>query len=214
MYACRMEEKRRSATSNASDKFIVRLPDGMRDKIAEAARSNSRTMNAEVVARLQTTFQEYHAGSKLGREGVLLMLGSVLRHMTRALLAVAPKLRAADREPMARSLALARSLQSHDSTDLEARILDLFPTAAASSVNVMASVLRDAALATDMNSAVINAERGNQSSPSEAEASTRFSRGADDRGGVTIGGFQGHGSSGTPEPSPQRPAKKATRKKP
>jgi predicted aminopeptidase len=42
--------------SRTADKFIVRLPDGMRDQIAEAARANNRTMNAEVIARLQQTF--------------------------------------------------------------------------------------------------------------------------------------------------------------
>lgn len=40
-----------------ADKFIVRLPEGMRDRISEAARANNRSMNAEIVARLQQTFQ-------------------------------------------------------------------------------------------------------------------------------------------------------------
>jgi hypothetical protein len=39
-----------------ADKFIVRLPPGMRDRIADAARANGRSMNAEVVARLQFSF--------------------------------------------------------------------------------------------------------------------------------------------------------------
>ena len=38
------------------DKFIVRFPDGMRDQIAEAAKANKRTMNQEVIARLEATF--------------------------------------------------------------------------------------------------------------------------------------------------------------
>lgn len=58
MYALGMDEKpRRAATSNASDKFIVRLPDGMRSRIAEAAAAAGRTMNAEVVHRLQASFE-------------------------------------------------------------------------------------------------------------------------------------------------------------
>jgi hypothetical protein len=36
----------------SADKFIVRFPDGMRERIAEEAKANNRTMNAEVVARL------------------------------------------------------------------------------------------------------------------------------------------------------------------
>lgn len=43
-------------TPQAADKYIVRLPDGMRDRIAEAAKQNNRSMNAEVVARLQASF--------------------------------------------------------------------------------------------------------------------------------------------------------------
>jgi hypothetical protein len=40
------------------DKFILRFPDGMRDLIAEAATANNRSMNAEVVSRLQSSFEK------------------------------------------------------------------------------------------------------------------------------------------------------------
>ncbi len=36
-----------------ADKYIVRFPPGMRDKIAADAKRNGRSMNAEIVARLQ-----------------------------------------------------------------------------------------------------------------------------------------------------------------
>jgi hypothetical protein len=39
--------------SETQDRFIVRLPDGMRDRIAELAKSNNRSMNAEIVQRLE-----------------------------------------------------------------------------------------------------------------------------------------------------------------
>lgn len=42
----------------SADKYIVRFPAGMRDRIAEAAKANNRSMNAEIVARLQATFDE------------------------------------------------------------------------------------------------------------------------------------------------------------
>lgn len=42
--------------SRLADQFVVRLPDGMRDRIAEAAELNVRSMNAEIVARLEMTF--------------------------------------------------------------------------------------------------------------------------------------------------------------
>ncbi|WP_083444871.1 Arc family DNA-binding protein [Pseudorhodobacter aquimaris] len=38
------------------DKFVLRLPDGMRDRIKAAADANSRSMNAEIVDRLDTSF--------------------------------------------------------------------------------------------------------------------------------------------------------------
>lgn len=44
--------------TKAKDKeqFVVRFPDGMREKIAEAAKDNNRSMNAEIVARLEESF--------------------------------------------------------------------------------------------------------------------------------------------------------------
>jgi hypothetical protein len=38
------------------DKFIVRLPDGLRDRIRLAAETNHRSMNAEVVALLEENY--------------------------------------------------------------------------------------------------------------------------------------------------------------
>jgi len=42
--------------SRGLDKFVLRLPEGMRDKIGVAARANKRTMNAEIVQRLEASF--------------------------------------------------------------------------------------------------------------------------------------------------------------
>lgn len=42
--------------SRGLDKFVLRLPEGMRDKISMAARANKRTMNAEIVQRLEASF--------------------------------------------------------------------------------------------------------------------------------------------------------------
>jgi hypothetical protein len=39
-----------------SDKFMLRLPDGMRKRIKAEAEANRRSMNAEIVARLEWTF--------------------------------------------------------------------------------------------------------------------------------------------------------------
>lgn len=45
-------------TNRESDKFIVRLPDGMRDRIKAAADANNRSMNAEIVATLRDAYPE------------------------------------------------------------------------------------------------------------------------------------------------------------
>ncbi len=46
-------------SSRTADKFVVRLPDGMRDRIAEVARNHHRSMNSEIIARLeQSLLQE------------------------------------------------------------------------------------------------------------------------------------------------------------
>ncbi|WP_429499314.1 Arc family DNA-binding protein [Robbsia andropogonis] len=39
-----------------SDKFMLRMPDGMRDRISEAAKANNRSMNSEIVARIDSSF--------------------------------------------------------------------------------------------------------------------------------------------------------------
>lgn len=57
-----MEKTKRASTSRESDKYIVRFPDGMRDRIAEAAKASGRSMNAEIVSRLERSFAADEAG--------------------------------------------------------------------------------------------------------------------------------------------------------
>lgn len=40
-------------TSRTADKFVVRLPEGMRDRIADVAKQHHRSMNSEIIARLE-----------------------------------------------------------------------------------------------------------------------------------------------------------------
>lgn len=52
--------------SDQQDKFMLRLPDGMRELIKDAAESAGRSMNAEIVQRLEASFlhntlEEWHA---------------------------------------------------------------------------------------------------------------------------------------------------------
>lgn len=46
------------STNRDSDRFMLRLPDGMRDQIREEAERNGRSMNAEIVERLERSFVE------------------------------------------------------------------------------------------------------------------------------------------------------------
>ena len=47
------EKDTSSAAARNADKFVVRLPPGMRQRVAEAARANHRSMNSEIVTRLE-----------------------------------------------------------------------------------------------------------------------------------------------------------------
>lgn len=40
--------------SRTADKFMVRFPDGLRERLAASARANRRSMNAELVVHLET----------------------------------------------------------------------------------------------------------------------------------------------------------------
>jgi hypothetical protein len=44
-----------SVSSSATEKFVVRLPRGMRRAIADAAKRNRRSMNSEIVAIIDRT---------------------------------------------------------------------------------------------------------------------------------------------------------------
>lgn len=52
-----MKNDNKPAVTRESDRFIVRLPDGMRDQLATSAKESGRSMNAEVVARLQASYE-------------------------------------------------------------------------------------------------------------------------------------------------------------
>lgn len=54
--------------SRHADKYIIRFPDGMRDRLKEEARTNNRTLNAEIVARLQASFEVHEAVENMAFE--------------------------------------------------------------------------------------------------------------------------------------------------
>jgi hypothetical protein len=43
------------ATGRDSDKFMLRFPEGLRDRMKQAAEDNGRSMNAEIVIRLEAS---------------------------------------------------------------------------------------------------------------------------------------------------------------
>ena len=49
--------KQATYSSRTADKFVVRLPDGMRERIADVAKNHHRSMNSEIIARLEQSLE-------------------------------------------------------------------------------------------------------------------------------------------------------------
>jgi len=75
-----MPKKTTAFPSHELDRFIVRLPDGMRARIQEEADKNGRSMNAEIVVRLEESFRSPRREQNL--------MDSLQRHETLLLEAV------------------------------------------------------------------------------------------------------------------------------
>lgn len=58
--------ERKPFPSETQERFIVRFPDGMRDRISELAKTNNRSMNAEIVARLEKSFDSHQWLQEIG----------------------------------------------------------------------------------------------------------------------------------------------------
>ena len=52
-------------TGRGADQFVLRLPPGMRDRIAKAAEENGRSMNAEFVSRIEKTLEDDESVAEL-----------------------------------------------------------------------------------------------------------------------------------------------------
>lgn len=53
------------------DRYMLRLPDGMRDRIKSAAASNNRSMNAEIIATLEEKYPAPPEGLSEEHEAIL-----------------------------------------------------------------------------------------------------------------------------------------------
>lgn len=58
-----METPKPERVPQLADKYVLRMPDGMRDKITEIARANGRSMNAEMVLMLQQAMDARSIGA-------------------------------------------------------------------------------------------------------------------------------------------------------
>jgi hypothetical protein len=75
------------APSDIADKFMLRLPDGMRERLAEAAKANNRSMNAEIIFRLDASFSsELNVALKLPTEEEIAAIAQRYRAFAREVL--------------------------------------------------------------------------------------------------------------------------------
>ncbi|WP_319568277.1 Arc family DNA-binding protein [Cohaesibacter marisflavi] len=60
--------------SRKLEQYIVRFPDGMRDRIKDAAKQNGRSMNAEIIHRLEGSLAIEYPGEEAEIEEILQMV--------------------------------------------------------------------------------------------------------------------------------------------
>lgn len=65
-----MEQGERRSEGAQAEKFVVRFPAGMRDWIAKAADSSHRSMNAEILARLEHSRRNWPADLPLSTPAI------------------------------------------------------------------------------------------------------------------------------------------------
>lgn len=72
-----MQQQYTTPNSRTADKFVVRLPDGLRADIAVLAEDNDRSMNSEIVNRLKRSITQ----DQLNEEQTKL-IGMLLQRIT------------------------------------------------------------------------------------------------------------------------------------
>lgn len=108
--------------SRLAERYIVRFPDGMRNKIFNVAKTNNRTANAEIIARLESTFQNsQHAKDSLAPELITAQVQLDMADLAIQNMAIRAKLKEAG-ELM---LQLASSLDKLKPDDVPALLEDL-----------------------------------------------------------------------------------------
>ena len=71
-YGCGMPQ---DSPSRRQDQFVIRMPEGLRDRIAQAAKDQGRSMNAELVMTLEMAYPPTPPAEEIAPilEGVLRM---------------------------------------------------------------------------------------------------------------------------------------------
>lgn len=70
------------STGRGSDAFMLRFPEGMRDRIKEAAAENNRSMNAEIIARLEKSLAPEETLTMAQITELLTVLARTIKPMT------------------------------------------------------------------------------------------------------------------------------------
>jgi Arc-like DNA binding domain len=92
--ARRFEPKVAAGTGGTSDRFQVRLPDGMRDHLVQAATANGRSLNSEIIHRLTQSLERDGRQEKLSQH--LKMRGNRLAEVEEEIAALVQQLRLND----------------------------------------------------------------------------------------------------------------------
>ena len=92
--AQRLESKIATGTGGTSDRFQLRLPDGMRHQLAEAATANGCSLNSEIVHRLTQSLERDGVQKKLSQH--LKTQGDHLAKVEQEIAALVQQLRQGD----------------------------------------------------------------------------------------------------------------------
>ena len=92
--ARRLEPKMAAGTSSTSDRFQLRLPDGIRDQLTEAATANGRSLNSEIIHRLTQSLERDGRQEKLSQH--LKIQGNRLAKVEEEIAALVQQLRLSD----------------------------------------------------------------------------------------------------------------------
>ena len=92
--ARRLESKIATGTCGTSDRFQLRLPDGMRHQLAEAATANGRSLNDEIIHRLTQSLERDGMQKKLSQH--LKTQGDHLAKVEQEIAALVQQLRQSD----------------------------------------------------------------------------------------------------------------------